>query len=161
MQVALSGTPRARFCIAHPHLSMVHCLHMAETPQIPFFAEGVAAGFPSPAVGELNGSLDLNQLCVRHPAATYFVRARGDSMIGAGIDDGDILVVDRSETVVNGAIIIASLNGEFTVKRLDKQANKIYLMPENPLYTPIEITPGIGAEFFGVVTFVIKKMKTK
>ena len=73
-----------------------------ETPGVPFFAEGVAAGFPSPATGELNGSLDFNQLCVRQPAATYFVRARGDSMTGAGIDDGDVLVVDRSATVTTG-----------------------------------------------------------
>ena len=129
---------------------------MADQPSIPFFAESVAAGFPSPAVGELNGTLDLNQLCVRHPAATYFVRARGDSMTGAGIDDGDILVVDRSVTVTNGAIIIAALNGEFTVKRLEIKDKHARLLPENPAYHPIEITPATGAEFFGVVTFVVK-----
>lgn len=132
---------------------------MSESPSIPYFAEGVAAGFPSPAVGELNDTLDLNRLCVRHPAATYFVRARGDSMTGAGIDDGDILVVDRSATVTNGAIIIAALNGEFTVKRLEMRKKKVRLLPENPAYLPIEITPASGAEFFGVVTFVIKKMQ--
>lgn len=131
---------------------------MADSAQIPFFAEGVAAGFPSPAVGELNGTLDLNQLCVRHPAATYFVRARGDSMTGAGIDDGDILVVDRSAKANNGAIIIASLEGEFTVKRLRMHQGKVELLPENPRYTPITITPESGAEFFGVVTFIIKKV---
>ena len=129
---------------------------MADQPSIPFFAESVAAGFPSPAVGELNGTLDLNQLCVRHPAATYFVRARGDSMTGAGIDDGDILVVDRSVTVTNGAIIIAALDGEFTVKRLEMKDKHARLLPENPAYHPIEITPVTGAEFFGVVTFVVK-----
>ena len=129
---------------------------MADQPSIPFFAESVAAGFPSPAVGELNGTLDLNQLCVRHPAATYFVRARGDSMTGAGIDDGDILVVDRSVTVTNGAIIIAALDGEFTVKRLEIKDKHARLLPENPAYHPIEITPATGAEFFGVVTFVVK-----
>ena len=132
-----------------------------ETPGVPFFAESVAAGFPSPATGELNGTLDLNQLCVRHPAATYFVRARGDSMTGAGIDDGDVLVVDRSAPVSNGAIIIASIHGEFTVKRLDKQGDKVQLLPENPAYKPIEITPCCGAEFFGVVTFVIKDVKVR
>ena len=130
---------------------------MEETPGIPYFAEGVAAGFPSPAVGELNGTLDLNQLCVRHPAATYFVRARGDSMTGAGIDDGDVLVVDRSATVVNGAIIIAALNGEFTVKRLDRQESRVRLLPANPAYEPIDINSESRAEFFGVVTYVIKK----
>ena len=132
-----------------------------ETPGAPYFSESVSAGFPSPATGELNGTLDLNQLCVRHPAATYFVRARGDSMTGAGIDDGDILVVDRSATVTNGAIIIAALDGEFTVKRLDKQGSQIRLQPENPAYNPIELTPGCGAEFFGVVTYVIKDMKVR
>lgn len=132
-----------------------------ETPSVPYFAEGVAAGFSSPATGELNGTLDLNQLCVRHPAATYFVRARGDSMTGAGIDDGDILVVDRSVTVTSGDIIIASLDGEFTVKRFARLGGQIQLLPANPAYKPIEITAGCGAEFFGVVTFVIKKMKAR
>ncbi len=134
---------------------------MDNKPGIPFFTEGVAAGFPSPAVGELNGSLDLNQLCIQHPAATYFVRARGESMIGAGIDDGDILVVDRSLTAVNGSVIIASIEGEFTVKRLFKRGNVVELHPENPAFKVVRIQPGSDAEFFGVVTFVIKKMKAK
>lgn len=131
---------------------------MADSPRIPFFSEGVAAGFPSPAVGEINGTLDLNRLCVRHPAATYFVRARGDSMTGVGINDGDILVVDRSIPVNDGAIIIAALNGEFTVKRLSLSNDKVRLLPENPAYQPILITAETGAEFFGVVTFVIKQL---
>ncbi len=125
---------------------------------IPLFAEGVAAGFPSPAMGDLNGTLDLNRLCISHPAATYFVRARGDSMVGAGIDDGDILVVDRSLTPTNRRIIIASVNGEFTVKRFEKTATRMRLLPENPAYQPITITPELGAEFFGVVTFIIKRV---
>ena len=126
----------------------------------PLFAEGVAAGFPSPAMGDLNGTLDLNRLCISHPAATYFVRARGDSMVGAGIDDGDILVVDRSLTPAHRHIIIASVNGEFTVKRFEKTAQRMRLVPENPAYRPITVTPELGAEFFGVVTFVIKKLHT-
>lgn len=129
----------------------------ANSGKIPLFAEGVAAGFPSPAMGDLNGTLDLNRLCITHPAATYFVRARGDSMVGAGIDDGDILVVDRSLTPTNRRIIIASVNGEFTVKRFEKTASRMRLLPENPAYKPITITPELGAEFFGVVTFIIKK----
>lgn len=129
----------------------------ANSGKIPLFAEGVAAGFPSPAMGDLNGTLDLNRLCIAHPAATYFVRARGDSMVGAGIDDGDILVVDRSLTPTNRRIIIASVNGEFTVKRFEKTASRMRLLPENTAYKPITITPELGAEFFGVVTFIIKK----
>lgn len=127
--------------------------------EVPFFSESVAAGFPSPARGELNGTLDLNDLCIRHPAATYFVRARGESMVNAGIGDGDVLVVDRSLTAVHGDIIIASVAGEFTVKRLYKRGDVVRLMPENELFSPIDITPELGAEFFGVVTYVIRKLK--
>ncbi len=130
------------------------------SPHAPlFFAEGVAAGFPSPAAGENSEQLDLNRLCVRHPSATYFVRARGESMMGAGIADGDILVVDRSERARNGDIIIASLSGEFTVKRLEMHEGRVRLLPENPAYAPITLTPGMDAEFFGVVTSVVKLLR--
>ncbi len=125
----------------------------------PLFAEGVAAGFPSPAAGENSEALDLNRLCIRHPSATYFVRARGESMVGAGIADGDILVVDRSERARNGDIIIAALDGEFTVKRLEMQGERVRLLPENPAFSPIAITPGMDAEFFGVVTSVVKLLR--
>lgn len=131
-----------------------------DRPGIPFFNETVAAGFPSPAMGELNGTLDLNELCIRHPAATYFIRARGESMIGAGIGDGDILVVDRSLTARNGDIIIAAVSGEFTVKRLDMRPDSpIRLLPENPVYSPITLTPELNAEFFGVVTHCLKNLR--
>lgn len=130
-----------------------------EETRLPFFAEAVAAGFPSPAAGDLNGTLDLNELCVRHPAATYFIRARGESMIGAGIGDGDVLVVDRSASAGNGDIIIAAVDGEFTVKRLSKNGNEVSLLPENPAFAPIRIRPGMDAEYFGVVTHVIKRLR--
>lgn len=130
-----------------------------ETEKIPLFAEGVAAGFPSPARGEIDGTLDLNELCVRHPAATYFIRARGESMIGAGIGDGDVLVVDRSLAARDGNIIIAAVDGAFTVKRLEKRGKAVRLLPENPAFSPITLTPGMQAEFFGVVTHVVKALK--
>lgn len=132
---------------------------MAESGHPPFFAESVPAGFPTPTVGEINGTLDLNQLCVRHPAATYYVRARGNSMTGAGIDDGDILVVDRSIDPTHGTIIIAAINGEFTVKKLEQRNGKHWLVPANPDYSPIEITLEQMADIFGVVTFVIRKLQ--
>lgn len=125
----------------------------------PLFSDGVAAGFPSPAEGDIHVSLSLDDLCIRHPSATYFVRARGESMTGAGIDDGDILVVDRSTTARNGDIIIAAVGGEFTVKRLEKTPDGIRLLPENPAYPPVSVTPELGAEFFGVVTWVVKSMR--
>lgn len=125
-------------------------------PGMPFFAEEVAAGFPSPAAGELNGSLDLNDLCIRHPAATYFIRARGESMIEAGIADGDILIVDRSLSPRNGDIIIAEIEGAFTVKYYEKSASGIRLIPANPKFEPIIINKTAQAAFFGVVTWVLK-----
>lgn len=125
----------------------------------PCFEESVAAGFPSPAAGEIHHILDLNSLCIRHPLSTYYVRARGDSMTGAGIGDGDVLVVDRSIRAASGDVIIASLNGEFTVKRLEIRGKEVRLVPENPAYSPIDITPELQAEFFGVVTWVVKPLK--
>lgn len=123
----------------------------------PFFLDGVAAGFPSPATDAAEGPLDLNRLCIRHPAASYFIRARGDSMIGAGIGDGDILIVDRALQARSGDIIIASLDGEFTVKRYVNEGGRIQLVPENPAYPAIDIRRGETAcEFFGVVTSAIR-----
>lgn len=116
------------------------------------------AGFPSPVMGELNGTLNLNTLCIRHPATTYYVRARGDSMIGAGICDGDILVVDRSIEAQHGDIIIAAIDGEFTVKRLLKKGTKVFLAPENPAYQSRLLTEEEMSEFFGVVTWILKSV---
>lgn len=125
----------------------------------PYFEEGVAAGFPSPVLGEVNRLLDLNELCVRHPATTYYVRARGESMSGAGIDDGDILVVDRSLLAEHGDIVIAAIDGEFTVKRLRHHNGQVQLVPENPAFRPRTLTLAEQSEFFGVVTWIIKQAK--
>lgn len=134
----------------------------ADSPRLPgqpYFEEGVAAGFPSPAQGELHSVLDLNTLCTRHPATTYYVRARGESMAGAGINDGDILVVDRSLLPKSGDIIIAAIDGEFTVKRLRCRGNLVQLVPENPHFTPRTLTEAEQSEFFGVVTWIVKPVK--
>jgi DNA polymerase V len=98
---------------------------------------------------------DLNKQLVKHPTATFFVRVTGDSMIDAGIHSGDTLIVDRSLEPKNGSIVIAVLNGELTVKRLSKESNKLYLMPENQNYDPIEILEETQFEIWGVVTNVI------
>jgi DNA polymerase V len=122
--------------------------------QIPFFLSAVSAGFPSPAQDYVEKTLDLNELLISRPAATYFVRAEGDSMIGAGIHDGDILIVDRSLTAKQGDIVIAALQGELTVKQLE--LNPVCrLLPCNPRYQPIQIREGVELELFGVVTNVI------
>ena len=121
-------------------------------------AGSVVAGFPSPAEQYLEPPLDLNEFLVKRPAATFFVRVEGDSMIGVGIHDKDLLVVDRSLTPANGDVIIASVDGEFTVKTLRvKKAGKYVLEPANPKYPTIEIGPGQELQLFGKVTAVIHR----
>ena len=122
---------------------------------LPLFITAVQAGFPSPADDYIDRTLDLNELLIRHPAATFFIRAAGDSMKGAGITSGDILIVDRSEKPRSGSIIIAVIDGELTVKRLVKNGNTVSLVPENPEYKTIEISPESGFEVWGVVIHVI------
>jgi DNA polymerase V len=122
---------------------------------LPLFLERVSAGFPSPADDYMEDRLDLNRYLVKHPAATFFVRASGDSMIGAGIHSGDILVVDRSLEPGNNSVVIAVINGELTVKRITKSRGKLFLLPDNESYRPIEIRDGMEFEVWGVVTTVI------
>ena len=123
--------------------------------QLPLYSSSVSAGFPSPADDHMSKKLDLNEHLIKHPAATFFVRAKGDSMINAGIHDGDILIVDRSIEATNGKIIIIAINGELTVKRLIKTHNKIILQPENSNYPEIEIKAEQDLMVWGVVTTVL------
>ncbi|WP_435930136.1 translesion error-prone DNA polymerase V autoproteolytic subunit [Dryocola sp. BD613] len=123
--------------------------------ELPLFLERVSCGFPSPAQDYVESSLDLNKLVVKHPSATYFVRVSGDSMIGAGIGDGDLLVVDRSLTAEHGDIVVAAVAGEFTVKELHTRPS-LRLIPHNRNYSPIVFLPGEELELFGVVTFTVK-----
>jgi DNA polymerase V len=125
---------------------------------IPLFSDAVAAGFPSPATDYCERKLDLNDLCIQNPAATYFVRATGDSMIDAGIFPGDVLVIDRSITASHGDIVIVSVNGELTVKQLETKP-KIRLVPMNSQYDPIELPEDAELEVFGVATNVIHSLR--
>ena len=122
---------------------------------LPIFLGRLPAGFPSPADDYLEGKLDLNRHLIKHPAATFFVRVTGDSMIGAGIHSGDLLVVDRSLEPADKNVVVAVLDGELTVKRLFKQNGILRLLPENLNYQPIEIAPQQTIEIWGVVTSVI------
>jgi DNA polymerase V len=126
---------------------------------LPIFMHEVPAGFPSPAEGYMEESLDLNEILVRHPAATFFVRVRGNSMSEANIFSGDVLVIDRSLEPKNRDIILAVLNGEFTVKRVLKRGKSLFLLPENPSYPPIEVQEGEEFQVWGVVTYVIHKAR--
>ena len=121
----------------------------------------VVAGFPSPAEQYHEPPLDLNELLVKRPAATYFVRVEGDSMIGAGIHEGDLLVVDRSLHPANGDIIIASIDGDFTVKTYRKDKGGIRLEPANETYPAINIKSGQQLDYFGKVTACIHSFTNK
>ena len=123
--------------------------------QLPFYSQAVSAGFPSPAEDELEEKLDLNQMLIKHPSATFFLRVSGRSMINAGVHDGDILVVDRSLEPSHGKIVIASLNGELTVKRLWIEGKRVRLLAENDAYPPIDITEELDFRIWGIVTNAI------
>lgn len=125
--------------------------------KLPLFAVPVRAGFPSPADDYLEQNLDLNEYLIPHPAATFFVRVDGDSMRGAGIHKDDILIVDRSLEPTNGKIVLAVINGEFTVKRIRMMQDKVFLEPENPQYMSMEINPNWDFRVWGIVTYVIHK----
>ena len=125
---------------------------------IPLFLVKVSAGFPSPADDFLEKKIDLNEHLVRHPAATFFVRVGGDSMESAGIFCGDLLVVDRSLDVKNEAIIVAVVDGEFTVKRIQKTGDRLFFVPANEAYSPVEVTAEMDFAVWGVVTGVIRQL---
>lgn len=145
-----------------PWPTNLEILRLAENPDpllLPMFGHSIRAGFPSPADDYVADTLDLNEFLVHRKEATFFVKAKGDSMIGAGIHDGDTLIVDRSITPAHGCIVIAVVDAEFTVKRLKKSRGKVTLLPENPLFHPIEFKEGQELQIFGVVTNVIHPLK--
>lgn len=126
--------------------------------QLPLYGCKVAAGFPSPADDYIEAKLNLNELLVKHPAATFFLRVSGDSMIGAGIHDGDILVVDKSLLPTVDKVVIAALDGQLTVKRLKKKGQQWYLAAENPAYPSIKINELSDTIIWGVVTTVLHNL---
>jgi DNA polymerase V len=124
----------------------------------PIFTAPVSAGSPFPVVDYVDGRIDLNKHLIKNYAATYFVRVSGDSMTGAGIHDGDILVVDRSVEATDGKVVIARVDDEFVVKRLVERGGKVLLAPENDAYEELEIGERHDFEVWGVVTSVIHSL---
>jgi len=124
----------------------------------PLFIGSVSAGFPSPADDYIEGKLDLNEYLIKHPAATFFLRAAGDSMIEAGIHHGDILIVDRAIEPVDNNVVIAVVDGELTVKRIRKSGNELLLVPDNRDYEPVKMAEEMNVEIWGVVTNVIHSL---
>ena len=120
--------------------------------------EGISAGFPSPADDFKEIRISLDRELVKNQESTFYARVSGDSMIEAGLDDGDLIVIDRSVDPENGKVVVCFIDGEFTVKKIKKKEKKIFLMPQNKKYKPIEIKDGDELIIWGIVEYVIKKV---
>ncbi len=127
----------------------------AELP-LPVAGVGISAGFPSPANDFLNPSIDLNRELIRNPSTTFYARVSGDSMKDAGINDGDLMIVDKSLPATDGKIAVCFIDGEFTVKRIKKDTNACWLVPANDNYRPIRVTRDNDFRIWGIVTHTIK-----
>lgn len=130
---------------------------IGHTPSGPLYASRPAAGFPAPGDDQVEKQLNVNDLLIKHPASTFFVRVEGDSMEGAGIFSGDILVVDRSLTAVHGKIVVAAVNGELVIKRLAQSGTTLTLLSENTAYKPIVVGESEDCFIWGVVTGSVRQ----
>ena len=126
--------------------------------KIPYIKDGVSAGFPSPAADFMDADIDLNKELCKNQLSTFYIKVKGNSMINAGINNQDILVVDRSIEPQNNKIAICLIDGEFTVKRIKIEKNNVFLMPENESFQPIKITDENELIIWGIVTYVIKQV---
>lgn len=125
---------------------------------LPYVDEGISAGFPSPALDFVDLTIDLNKHLIKHPAATFYGRVKGDSLKNAGISNDDLLIIDRSLEPTNGKIAICYIDGEFTAKRIIITKDEIWLVPENENYKPIRVTEENDFLIWGIVTHVIKNV---
>jgi DNA polymerase V len=171
-ETAVMRVPASKVSSVKDLLSRLYDTRRAEIPggamrftitptqiRTPLFANRIPAGFPSPADDHVEAELDFNELLIKNPPATFCVRVKGSSMTGAGIHDGDIIVVDRSIEANNGSFIVAEYDGGYTVKRLSVRRGKTRLLSENPDFQPIEFKEGQELRVFGVVTNVIHPVK--
>jgi DNA polymerase V len=126
---------------------------------LPFVNQGISAGFPSPADDFLDIKIDLNREFIKNPNSTFYARVRGRSMVGAGLSDGDLLIIDRSLEPENKKIAVCFVDGEFTVKRIKKEKDTVWLLPENEEYQPIKVTADNEFIIWGIVTTVIKNVE--
>ena len=123
--------------------------------KIKLYTTSISAGFPSPAEDHMDISLDINEYLVKHPSSTFYIYVKGDSMINSGIFDGDLMIVDRSLEVKSNSIVVAVINGEFTVKKIKKDSGNIYLIPDNKKYKPILLDNSMDFQIWGIVTHTI------
>jgi len=126
--------------------------------KLPYFG-AVRAGFPSPAADYIDQNIDLNKELIVHPSATFFVRIKGHSMKDAGMEDGDVVLIDRAIKPIDGSIALCCWNGEFTIKRLSFKGKSLWLLPANDHFSPIEVTYEMEMVVWGIVTYIIKKAR--
>lgn len=129
-----------------------------QTSGLQFFESRVQAGFPSPAQGEYADSIDLNRALITNPAATFCARVIGNSMVDAGINEGDLLIIDRSLTPVDGKIAVCFIDGDFTVKRLSVREDGVFLTPANANYPELRVCEESSFQVWGVVSHIIKRV---
>lgn len=139
----------------------IHNIDISSTLSLQYADEGIRAGFPSPAQDYMEQAIDLNKEIVKHPASTFYGRVVGNSMSGEGIDDGDILVIDKSLELIDGDLAVCFINGEFTVKRVKLEKDFAWLVPSNPDYQPIKVTKDDEFTIWGIVTYTVKKNRRK
>ncbi|MFQ5570971.1 MAG: LexA family protein [Rhodothermales bacterium] len=140
---------------------LLHPLRLHKGPHrpLPLIAWRICAGFPSPADDHLDNPLDLNDLIIARPASTFLMRVQGRSMEGAGIHDGDLVVVDRSLQAKDGDVVVAIVNGELTLKRVCRARGRLFLMPENDAYEAIAVTREMDFDVWGVVTYAVHRVE--
>jgi len=143
--------------LKHTDVLDIYALEESILADIPIFTNSVQAGFPSPAEDYMDLDLNLQDHLIQNPSATFCVRAVGESMKDAGIKSGDIMLVDKSLTPKNRSIVLAVIDGEFTIKRVNVSEKELYLIPENENFPPIKITKEMDFQVWGVVTYIIHK----
>ena len=139
-------------------ISQVKAAEGGQTSGLQFFETRVQAGFPSPAQGEYADSIDLNRALIINPAATFCARVIGNSMVEAGINEGDLLIIDRSITPHDGNIAVCFIDGDFTVKRLSVREDGVFLTPANAAFPEIQVTEDSSFQVWGVVSHIIKRL---
>lgn len=139
----------------------IHKIDTSSSLHLQFADEGIKAGFPSPAQDYLEQAIDLNKELIRHPASTFYGRVVGDSMRDEGIEEGDILVIDKSLELLNDDLAVCYIDGEFTVKRVRLEPDAAWLVPSNSNYPPIKVTKDNEFMVWGIVTYTIKKNRRK
>ncbi len=149
---------RKHYLISHMSVRIFSADTSSRVP-LPYANDGIQAGFPSPAQEFINESIDLNKELIEHPAATFYGRVVGDSMVQEGIEEGDILIIDRSLEPMNKDLAVCCVDGDFTLKRIRIESDKAWLMPSNEVYDPILVTSDNHFQIWGVVTYIIKSYR--